>query len=258
MVGPLKFEGPCTAPVTLKVQGTLKAPSDPKRLRDDWVAFRNVEGLTVSGGGIFDGQGAIAWWRTIKTGDDCVSLGDGCQQINVEKVTCGPGHGISIGSLGRYHDEQPVIGVTVRNCTLTNTENGVRIKTWPASPSGVASNVNFEDIIMNNVSNPVLIDQEYCPYSNCLAKGTWNFFIYLNYLVFFYSEFSKEKKRTSYLMISSVFKVPSRVKISDVRFEGLRGTSATQVAVKMFLLRLRISTWYTMEKKGAQHLYAQT
>jgi len=61
MVGPLKFEGPCTAPVTVKVQGTLKAPADPKRLRDDWVAFRNVEGLTVSGGGIFDGQGAIAW-----------------------------------------------------------------------------------------------------------------------------------------------------------------------------------------------------
>ncbi|KAH8489605.1 hypothetical protein H0E87_025002 [Populus deltoides] len=266
MVGPLKFEGPCTAPVTVKVQGTLKAPADPKRLRDDWVAFRNVEGLTVSGGGIFDGQGAITWsvnncaktgkcnslptnlqftkltnskiegitslnsklfhlnilncnnvtfqnivinapknslnndgihigrstmvnitGATIKTGDDFVSLGDGCQQINVEKVTCGPGHGISSGSLGRYHDEQPVIGVTVRNCTHTNTENGVRIKTWPASPSGVASSVNFEDIIMNNVSNPILIDQENCSYNNCLAK------------------------------------VPSRVKISDVRFEGIRG-----------------------------------
>ncbi|KAJ6880475.1 hypothetical protein NC652_033726 [Populus alba x Populus x berolinensis] len=65
MVGPLKFEGPCTAPVTVKVQGTLKAPSDPRRLRDDWVAFRNVEGLTVSGGGIFDGQGAIAWFPPV-------------------------------------------------------------------------------------------------------------------------------------------------------------------------------------------------
>jgi hypothetical protein len=67
-------------------------------------------------------------------------------------------------------------------------------------------------------------------------------------------------------MISSVFKVPSRVKISDVRFEGIRGTSATQVAVKIVCSRgyhakmflLRISTWYTMEKKEAQHLYAQT
>lgn len=125
----------------------------------------NTDGIHIGRSTMVNITGA-----TIRTGDDCVSLGDGCQQINVEKVTCGPGHGISIGSLGRYHDEQPVIGVTVRNCTLTNTENGVRIKTWPASPSGVASNVNFEDIIMNNVSNPILIDQEYCPYNNCLAK----------------------------------------------------------------------------------------
>lgn len=126
----------------------------------------NTDGIHIGRSTMVNITGA-----TIRTGDDCVSLGDGCQQINVEKVTCGPGHGISIGSLGRYHDEQPVIGVTVRNCTLTNTENGVRIKTWPASPSGVASNVNFEDIIMNNVSNPpILIDQEYCLCNNCLAK----------------------------------------------------------------------------------------
>ncbi|KAL3572987.1 hypothetical protein D5086_026891 [Populus alba] len=83
MVGPLKFEGPCTAPVTLKVQGTLKAPSDPKRLRDDWVAFRNVEGLTVSGGGIFDGQGAIAWWST---GHLCNSSGSENVSVEVEDI----------------------------------------------------------------------------------------------------------------------------------------------------------------------------
>lgn len=85
-------------------------------------------------------------------------------------MTCGPGHGISVGSLGRYHDEQPVNGVTVRNCTLKNTMNGVRVKTWPDSPSGVASDMTFEDIIMDNVSNPILIDQKYCPYGECKAK----------------------------------------------------------------------------------------
>ena len=106
----------------------------------------------------------------IKTGDDCFSLGDGSQQINVEKVNCGPGHGISVGSLGKYHNEQPVIGVIVRNCTLTNTRNGVRVKTWPASPSGLASDLHFEDIIVNNVSTPILIDQQYCPYGQCQSK----------------------------------------------------------------------------------------
>ncbi|KAJ0052557.1 hypothetical protein Pint_01891 [Pistacia integerrima] len=282
MVAQLMFQGPCRAPVTYQLQGTLKAPTVMNKMnsQDGWLAFLDIDGLTVLGGGTFDGQGSAAWASNncaktgkcnslpanlritkvtnskiqditslnsklfhmnilgcknltlqhititapenslntdgihigrssginitdanIQTGDDCVSLGDGSQQVNVEKVTCGPGHGISIGSLGKYRNEQPVVGVTVRNCTLTNTMNGVRVKTWPASPSGVASNMHFEDIIMNNVSNPILIDQEYCPYGQCQTK------------------------------------VPSRIRISDVSFKNIRGTSATELAVKLVCSR---------------------
>ncbi|KAG2719461.1 hypothetical protein I3760_03G268600 [Carya illinoinensis] len=93
------------------------------------------------------------------------------------------------------------MGVTVRNYTLTSTTFGVRVKTWPNSPSGVASYLDFEDIVMNNVSTCLLIDQEYCPYAQCNAE------------------------------------VPSRVKISNVSFKNIRGTSATKQAVKIICSR---------------------
>ncbi|KAG2719458.1 hypothetical protein I3760_03G268300, partial [Carya illinoinensis] len=137
----------------------------------------------------------------IHIGDDCVSLDDGSQQINIENVTCGLGHGISVGSLGEYHDEQPVMGVTVTNCTLTSTMFSVRVKTWPNSPSGVASYLVFKDIVMNNVSTRLLIDQEYCPYAQCNAE------------------------------------VPSRVKISNVGFKNIWGRFATKQAVKIICSR---------------------
>lgn len=104
----------------------------------------------------------------ISTGDDCVSVGDGMKNLLVERVTCGPGHGISIGSLGRYSHEENVSGIKIINCTLQETDNGLRIKTWPsAACTTTASDIHFENILLKNVSNPILIDQEYCPWNQC-------------------------------------------------------------------------------------------
>lgn len=108
----------------------------------------------------------------IQTGDDCISIGDATKKLTITKVTCGPGHGISVGSLGKYVNEGPVEGVIVKDCTFKNTQNGVRIKTWPDSHEGVASDMHFENIIMENVGTPVLIDQEYCPWNRCNKKVT--------------------------------------------------------------------------------------
>ncbi|XP_065858948.1 exopolygalacturonase-like [Euphorbia lathyris] len=133
----------------------------------------------------------------IGTGDDCVSVGDGTADLKVINVKCGPGHGISIGSLGLYKNEEPVTGITVQGCTLTNSDNGVRIKSWPDKYPCVASGIHFSDITMENVSNPIIVDMMYCPYSQCNTKG------------------------------------PSHVKLSDVSFKGIKGTSATPEAVSL-------------------------
>uniref|UniRef100_A0A0A0KSQ0 Polygalacturonase n=1 Tax=Cucumis sativus TaxID=3659 RepID=A0A0A0KSQ0_CUCSA len=130
----------------------------------------NAPGTSINTDGIHLGRcvGINILNSNIGTGDDCISLGDGSKQVTITNVTCGPGHGISVGSLGRYNAEEPVEGLQVKNCTITGTTSGLRIKTWPASPAaGVASDMHYEDIVMNNVSNPIMIDQEYCPYNKC-------------------------------------------------------------------------------------------
>ncbi|URE48954.1 Glycosyl hydrolases family 28 [Musa troglodytarum] len=77
----------------------------------------------------------------IGTGDDCISIGPGCTNLTILNVACGPGHGISVGSLGKNANEKDVNGLAVRKCTFTGTTNGLRIKTWPSSPARLQATV---------------------------------------------------------------------------------------------------------------------
>ncbi|XP_059654115.1 exopolygalacturonase-like [Cornus florida] len=281
LIGPIEFSGPCknVSSLIVRMKGYLKATTDLSKYGHSagWVEFGWVNGLVLTGGGTFDGQGVKAWpfntcftnssckllptnlkfvamnttvVRGIKsrnskffhvalvdcknfkgseisisapanspntdgihierssavyfsrsligTGDDCISVGQGNSEVTITSITCGPGHGISVGSLGRYPNEGDVSGLVVRDCTMTGTMNGIRIKTWPNSPGrSTATNMTFENIVMNNVTNPIIIDQTYCPFASCASLA------------------------------------PSRVKLSDIYFKNIRGTSSSAVAVTL-------------------------
>ncbi|AQK60033.1 hypothetical protein ZEAMMB73_Zm00001d053662 [Zea mays] len=99
---------------------TIKAPGNSPNT--DGIHIGDSSNVTISG-------------TTIAVGDDCVSIGPGSKTIRVKGVKCGPGHGISVGSLGRYKDEKDVEDVKVTGCTLAGTTNGLRIKSWPSTTS---------------------------------------------------------------------------------------------------------------------------
>ncbi|XP_050238383.1 exopolygalacturonase-like [Mercurialis annua] len=262
-----------SVPITVEVQGTIKASTDLSKFSEDfWFSFEKITGLVLTGGGTFDGQGASAWKYnnckkggdcnrlptsikfegvtnsiisgissinskffhfhisdctnftatdlkitapgdspntdgmhlsntngvnvskiTVGTGDDCISIGSGVTHASFSHITCGPGHGISVGSLGKYQHEKDVNGIVISDCTLSKTTNGLRIKTWPGSPPSAASGITFQNITMNSVQNPIIIDQKY----------------------------------------GSSSSTPSRVKISDIHFKNIKGTSASDVAVSL-------------------------
>ncbi|KAF7851384.1 hypothetical protein BT93_L4055 [Corymbia citriodora subsp. variegata] len=131
----------------------------------------------------------------IGTGDDCISIGPSSNNLWIENIACGPGHGISIGSLGKTQQEDGVQNVTVKTVTFTGTQNGVRIKSWARPSTSFARNILFQNAIMNNVQNPIIIDQNYCLNSGCPSQA-------------------------------------SGVRVNDVTYQDIHGTSATAVAVK--------------------------
>ncbi|XP_030497528.2 polygalacturonase At1g48100 [Cannabis sativa] len=103
---------------------------------------------------------------TLACGDDCISIQTGCSNVYVHNVNCGPGHGISIGSLGRYNTKACVSNITVRDVMMHNTMNGVRIKTWQGG-LGSVQGVLFSNIQVSEVQLPIVIDQFYCDKSSC-------------------------------------------------------------------------------------------
>ncbi|XP_056167633.1 polygalacturonase-like [Syzygium oleosum] len=206
-LNPINFVGPCKSYINIAVSGKIIAPKDPNAWKGydpaKWLTFENVNGLNISGPGLFDGYGN-AWWNiscklnpkptisiancngvilqnvrfknspqvhvtvdgssdvylkflnisapewspntdgihiqasravsvqssTIGTGDDCISIGDRTSNTSVTDIKCGPGHGISIGSLGKDGNEVSVSNINVKNINFHGSTNGARIKTW--------------------------------------------------------------------------------------------------------------------------------
>ncbi|KAJ8480356.1 hypothetical protein OPV22_024083 [Ensete ventricosum] len=134
----------------------ITAPGDSPNT--DGMYFSSCQNVTVSG-------------SRIGTGDDCIAIGPGCSNINISSVQCGPGHGFSIGSLGKDGATQTVENISVSDSSVTDGLTGARIKTWQGG-SGYVRGVVFEGMRVRSVQTPIMIDQFYCTSNNCQNHTT--------------------------------------------------------------------------------------
>ncbi|KAK7260879.1 hypothetical protein RIF29_27180 [Crotalaria pallida] len=81
----------------------------------------------------------------LSSGDDCIAIKGGTQFLEVSQVICGPGHGISVGSLGENGQTEFAEEIHIWNCTFKGASYGARIKTWPLDALKV-NDVTFSDI----------------------------------------------------------------------------------------------------------------
>ena len=68
----------------------------------------------------------------------------------------------SNGSLGKDLEEPGVQNEMVKNATLAGSQNGSRTKSWRRPSNGFARDILSQLVAMNNVQNPIFIDQNYC------------------------------------------------------------------------------------------------
>ncbi|KAL1542798.1 putative polygalacturonaseisoform X1 [Salvia divinorum] len=166
---------------SVRVSGvTVSAPGDSP----------NTDGIHVTGS-----TNVVLEDCKIGTGDDCISIVSQSSNIKMKNIHCGPGHGISIGSLGENNSTGMVEKVVLDNAFIRDTTNGLRIKTWQGG-SGYVRAVRYQNVRMENVSNPIIIDQFYCDSpSKCEDQA-------------------------------------SAVEVSEIFYKNITGTSATRVTMK--------------------------
>ncbi|KAF3774153.1 putative rhamnogalacturonase A [Nymphaea thermarum] len=174
LLHPALFSGPCkNSKIIVQVDGNLIASTDYKLYGAAGyiMKFNNVKGLSFQGRYI-DGKGSALW--ACKAGKGNCPYG-----ARVRKAA----------------NEAGVQNVTVKNVVFTGSTNGLRIKSWARSSTGFTKGIVFDGATMNNVANPIIIDQHYCPNNQGCSNQN------------------------------------SGVKISQVTYNNIKGTSATQVAV---------------------------
>ncbi|KAF4944838.1 hypothetical protein FSARC_14570 [Fusarium sarcochroum] len=95
----------------------------------------------------------------VKNQDDCLAINSGTN-VTFTGGNCSGGHGLSIGSVGGRSDNV-VKTIRILNSAISNSDNGVRIKTV-SGKTGSVSDVKYDGITLTNIAKyGIVIEQDY-------------------------------------------------------------------------------------------------
>ncbi|KAF8692418.1 hypothetical protein HU200_039654 [Digitaria exilis] len=253
-IWPVQLFGPCKK--KLKMLPCYSGPR-PKTVHFEECRGVSVQGVTLQNGQQFHltftrcSDVKASFLRVIAPADspntDGVHLNDSSHvQITDNLISTGPFrydyyvHTYPISkskpfavSLGKNRTTDMVENVKVDTCLLTNTTNGVRIKTWQGG-MGFARDLRFESIVMKNVSNPIIIDQYYCDQPTPCANQACMTPL-LNNIQCKAQSFHRSESLANSVCCKSRSRCmqTQAVEVRKVEFVDIRGTSATPVAISI-------------------------
>ncbi|KAJ4849584.1 hypothetical protein Tsubulata_019350 [Turnera subulata] len=204
----VSFRGPCKSPsIHVQIQGTIIGPSEPQKGRayymGSWIVFSRVDGVTVDGNGVIDGQGTN-WWKcfvgrkvlkfdysnnlqlsglkllnapmkfislskchnSVISNLDISAPGD---SPNTDGIDITNSNNVTVSNCNIATEYDTMEQVHVKDCSFRNSTNGPRIKTWQGG-AGYARQITFENITVSDTQIPIILDQFYCPQRNCVNQ----------------------------------------------------------------------------------------
>jgi len=150
---------------------------------------------------------------TIDVGDDDIVMKPQftfCCNAHIRDNAVFGGHGISIGG----QTNSGLDGMLVERCTMTGTDNGLRMKADPTE-GGLVQNVTYRDITMTNVKYPIVL---YSYYSRIGTPGSTA----ISTVVSFNTTPPTDSKGLVY-----TYNSPAMAVWRDITIDGLTATGAT-------------------------------
>ncbi|KAJ7200595.1 pectin lyase-like protein [Mycena pura] len=93
---------------------------------------------------------------SVENGDECVTVKTPTNGFLAERITCKFTAGCNIGSFGAGNTAVNVQNVVYRNVTISNSDAGIMIKSYPDNV-GIVKNISYTDFQMSAAAYPLYI-----------------------------------------------------------------------------------------------------